>query len=128
MGQPQLVHVFGLRSFGDAPGVHVVVNEAGHHVHALGVELARGAIWAVVFVDGHTRHRDADDVFDAVIFDDDVDGTDGHTAIPINERSSTDNQSVERSLAFIWPPIGSRLDHILRLKGRDRNKKKSETG
>ena len=74
-----------------SPLVHVEVDEAGHEVHAGGIELARRAARPPSGVDRHARDPDADDRGDAVPLDDDGDGPARLAALDVDEVPAADD-------------------------------------
>jgi hypothetical protein len=81
---PQLVGVLGVGVLRRAPRVHVEIDEAGHHVHPGGVDLVvrfRRAIGP----HRHTRRPRVANRGDAVVFDDDVDGSSRRTAGAVDQ-------------------------------------------
>ena len=108
VGQPELVDVLGLRGFGHAARMHVQVDDAGHDVHAVGVDLFGGIAGPVVRVDLQVGRTDAAYLHDLVAFDDDVHRAAGRCAGAVDHRGASDNQAFKRPLAFVRSAVRSR--------------------
>ena len=99
--EPELVVVLGFRRFLRRALMYVEIDDAGHDVHALGVDLSRSRLGPARRVDGHVRNTDRSDIRDAISLDDDVDGAAGRTAGPVDQRRAANDQALEGSIALV---------------------------
>src|SRR6266508_67272 len=97
---PQLVDVFGGRPLREAADVRVAIDEARQHVHPGGVDLLHAFVRAARFFDGHLGKAHALDLFDPVVFDDDVDRAHRRSARAVDHRRAANDQPLERPFAF----------------------------
>src|SRR5215813_5355758 len=112
---PQLVDVFGGRPLREAADVRVAIDEARQHVHPGGVDLLHAFVRAVRFFDGYLGIAHALDLFDPVVFDDDVDGAYRRSSRAVDHRRSANDQPLERPFAFTGFAIRGRGDCALSL-------------
>ncbi len=98
--------------------MRVQIDEAGHDVHPLGVDLARGVLRPTFVVDRRAWRPDAAHLGDPVPLDDEIYWALRRTAGAVDHDRTADDQPLERSLALV-APVGRRnhLAGILRRRG-----------
>jgi len=104
----------------------VEVDQPGHEIHALGVELLRGPLGALRLVDRQLGVADADDLGDAVALDHHVHRTAGRRAVAVDQVDAADDEPLEGTLALatrrrrsgIGLPFGGEAPDGLRVAGR----------
>ena len=99
-----------LGRLGEAAGVEVQVDQAGHDVHAVRVDLVVARGGAPGFVDGKAGVADPRDLRDPVALDDDVDGAAGRGARAVDDDRAADDKAVEGAVAL--GTIGSRFNEL----------------
>ena len=114
---PQLVGVLRVRVLGRSARVHVVVDEAGHHVHAGGVDLLIGVLRRPVRPRRDSGRAGAANRVDAVAGDDDVDGTDRRGAGAVDHDGVADDERLERAASFARLPRRRRHDRLRLVAG-----------
>src|SRR5689334_1028057 len=88
--------------------VDMSIDETREHVHAREIEffIARKSFRAEfigsrnLVGEGKARESDIDDLRDAILFDDDVDGANGRRTSPIDQGRTAQNQMRKRAFAF----------------------------
>ena len=95
--------------------MHVEVDQPGQHVHTFHVDLSGGPTGAAFRVDGQVRRTDVFDSHDAVAFDDDIHRSPGRGAGPVDDGGAAEDESFERSRAFIRSAIRGRQDDLRRV-------------
>ena len=98
--QPQLVGVAHVRRLAAARTVHVHVHEAGHHVHALAVDLVIEIARLAIGLLGQSRPAGLPHRCDLVALDHDVHGAQRRTAGAVDQRDAADHHLLEGTDAF----------------------------
>ncbi len=120
MAHPQLVTVFGLRRLGVAAGMRMHVDDAGHDVGTVRIDLARRILRAFLVVDRQSRITDRLDLGDTVVLYDDIHRPDRRGAATVDQCGAADNQPCERSLAFAGLAVRRRYHLRFFVLGQDR--------
>ncbi len=114
--EPQLVDVLGFRRLGHAAGVHVEIDDAGHRVPPLGVDLMGGVGRPLLLVEPESGSADGLDLGDAVSFDDDVDRPDRRRARAVDERHAADDEALEGTGSLALSPRRGGKDRLVLLR------------
>src|SRR5262245_51803574 len=110
MRHPQLVDVFRRSALRRAADVRVAINQSWQHVHPCGVNLLNAFGRTVRLPNRDFRIAYAFDLFDPVVFDDDVNRAKRRSARAVNHRRAANDQTLKWAFAFATTAIRRWLD------------------